>query len=301
MQRAINLGMLRSRLSQNSFIVCIGIAALALAMLSCSDSGDESAATPTAPPGMFSTLPTDENPAVGDQPPTVELNTPEPSPTPQPTPTPNPTYTPVPTPTPLPTPTPDPTGTPVPTAIPTLNPTATPVPTLAPTPRPTPVPTTAPTIAPTSTPTTGTGFTCSNESGPPPIHQSVKKGNLEVATILANLCPEHLNIKYGYDFRHDETPLSIAVKAQAQEIVQVLVNAGADPNTVTQIGFRHYETPLSLAVKAEASGIVRILVDAGADPNKETQNDFRLYVSPLDIAIEEGYTDIIKMLTGTSN
>ena len=109
MQRAINLGMLRSRLSQNSFIVCIGIAALALAMLACSDSSDESAATPTAPPGMFSTLPTDESPVSGDQPPTIELNTPEPTLTPDPTPTPNPTYTPVPSPTPLPSATPVPT------------------------------------------------------------------------------------------------------------------------------------------------------------------------------------------------
>ena len=84
-------------------------------------------------------------------------------------------------------------------------------------------------------------------------------------------------------------------------MVRILAVAGADPNTVTQIDFRHYETPLSIAVKAQASDIVRILLDAGADPNKETQNDFRLYVSPLDIAIEEGYTDIFKILTGTSN
>ena len=77
--------MLRRRLSQNSFIVCIGIAALALAMLACSDSGDETAATPTAPPGMFSTLPTDESPVSGDQPPTIEVPTSEFTPTPEPT------------------------------------------------------------------------------------------------------------------------------------------------------------------------------------------------------------------------
>ena len=67
----------------------------ALAMLACSGSDGGSVSTPTAPPGMFSTLPTSEPPVLGDQPPTVELNTPEPTLTPQPTPTPNPTYTPV--------------------------------------------------------------------------------------------------------------------------------------------------------------------------------------------------------------
>ena len=79
----------------------LGVVSLfALAMLACNDSGDESVSSPEAPPGMFSTLPTSEPPVLGDQPPTVELNTPEPTLTPQPTPTPNPTYTPVPTPTP---------------------------------------------------------------------------------------------------------------------------------------------------------------------------------------------------------
>ena len=70
----------------------------ALAMLACSGSDGGSESTPTAPPGMFSTLPTSEPPVLGDQPPTVELNTPEPTLTPQPTPTPNPTYTPNPRP-----------------------------------------------------------------------------------------------------------------------------------------------------------------------------------------------------------
>ena len=144
-----------------------------LAMLACGDSGDAAQQSPTAPPGMFSTLPTSEAPVVGDQHPTIELNTPEPTVTPQPTPTPNPTYTPEPTPTPLPTPTPDPTGTlaptPDPTGTPATEPTSAPVPTptvapiQAPIPRPTarpanvpdtsiPVPATIPTLTPSIIP-----------------------------------------------------------------------------------------------------------------------------------------------------
>ena len=86
-------------------ISAIGVALLAA--MACGGSDEGEAGSPTAPPGMFSTLPTEESPVLGDQPPTIELNTPEPTLTPEPTPTPNPTYTPVPTPTPLPTPTPD--------------------------------------------------------------------------------------------------------------------------------------------------------------------------------------------------
>ena len=124
-----------------------------LAMMACGGS-TEVPASPTPPPGMFSTLPTSEAPVLGDQPPTIELNTPEPTFTPQPTPTPNPTYTPVPTPTPLPTLTPNPTGTPIPTAVPTPNPTTTPEPTF------TPQPTPKATIKPGTLPSGDSGALC---------------------------------------------------------------------------------------------------------------------------------------------
>ena len=101
-------------------ILRLAAGALALlALVACGGDGGQPAGSPTAPPGMFSTLPTTEPPAAGDQAPTIELNTPEPTLTPNPTPTPNPTYTPVPTLTPLPSATP----------VPTLAPTGTPVPT----------------------------------------------------------------------------------------------------------------------------------------------------------------------------
>ena len=125
----------------------LGAAALALlallTMMACGGSAEKPGPSPTPPSGMFSTLPTSEPPVVGDQPPTIELNTPVPTPTSQPTPTPNPTYTPVPTPMPLPTP--NPTATPDPTATPTPNPTATPLPT------PNPTATAYPTAYPTAT------------------------------------------------------------------------------------------------------------------------------------------------------
>ena len=120
-----------------------------LAAMACSGSSEEPVGSPAAPPGMFSTLPTEESPVLGDQPPTIELTTPLPTPeptfTPQPTPTPNPTYTQVPTPTPMPTgtPTPGPTGTPIPTLTP--YPTLTPQPAIEPTAAPAPPSITNPT------------------------------------------------------------------------------------------------------------------------------------------------------------
>ena len=136
----------------------------------------------------------------------------------------------------------------------------TPVPSPASTPHPTAMPRT--TTAPRAT--SGPSFSCSEGPSPNPLFRAVEKGNLEIAKILAELCPEHVNTEH-------------------------------------QQAFRLYETPLSLAVKAQATEMVRILVDAGADLNKSLQQDFRLSLSPLDIAIKEGYTKIANILLGRIN
>ena len=220
-------------------LVLVVVFLTALAMLACSGSDGGSVSTPIAPPGMFSTLPTSEPPVLGDQPPTVELNTPEPTLTPQPTPTPNPTYTPVPTPTPNPTYTPVPTPTQLPTGTPTPNPTGTPVPTLTPnptaTPNPTGTPVPTPTLNPTGTPNpTATAgpepvFTCSQGSDHTPLHTAVNANNIDVVRTLVGLCPEYLNV-ISEEPLYDQTPLSLAIEASSTEIARILIAAGADPN-----------------------------------------------------------------------
>ena len=294
-------------------IAAVGVALLT--MLSCGDSDGQPAAPPTAPPGMFSTLPTAEPPVVGDQPPMIELNTP------------------VPTPTPLPTPTPNPTGTPIPTAVSTPDPTVTPEPTLAPTPVPTSAPTTAPTPAPTPALATGTAFTCSEGADPTPLHRAVNTNNLETVGIFVGLCPGDLDI-VSHEYFYDQTPLSLAIGANSTEVVRILINAGANPNFRVNPAFRA-GTHLTYAVGKGNAEIVQILLDAGADPNVVDTEQFydesalslavkkrdkemtRILisaganptqildqynnVSPLDIAIAKGYTDIVQILTGTSN
>ena len=107
----VNEGMFQGNTGRGALGPLLRITAYALALavvVACGGSAMEPGPSPTPPSGMFSTLPTTEPPVVGDQPPTIELNTPEPTYTPQPTPTANPTYTPVPTPTANPTFTPEP-------------------------------------------------------------------------------------------------------------------------------------------------------------------------------------------------
>ena len=128
------------------FLIIVLTAMVLLAMLACGEAAQGPEPTSAPPPGMFSMLPTNESPIVGDESTfELDLDMPEPTPTPSPTFTPEPTHTPEPTATPNPTGTPVPTltpllptGTPEPTAVPA--PTYTPQPTYTPVPRDTPVP-----------------------------------------------------------------------------------------------------------------------------------------------------------------
>ena len=142
-----------------TFLKLVVTAIVLLAMLACGEAAQGPEPTLAPPPGMFSQLPTNESPILGDQPPIIELNTPEP------TLTPNPTYTPVPKPAPLPTDTPIPNPTTAPGPTIAFNPTTAPGPPIAFNPTTAPGPTVAfnPTTAPGPTvafnPTTAPGPT----------------------------------------------------------------------------------------------------------------------------------------------
>ena len=263
----------------------------ALAMLACSGSDGGSVSTPTAPPGMFSTLPTSEPPVLGDQPPTVELNTPEPTLTPQPTPTPNPTYTPVPTPTPLPTgtPTPNPTtATPEPTATP--QPTHTPQPTYTPVPLPTstPYPTATPNPAATADENNGGSSTAGNRA----LHKAVDNCNLELVKILI---AAGANVNSRDEWPNEDMPLHKAIvncSSESSEMVQFLVDSGADVNARSDWPVEN--PPLHLAIFESDIVVAKILtILAGADvaapggwPAKTRRS----------IVVREGNTEMAQLL-----
>ena len=278
----------------------LGVVSLtALAMLACNGSDGGSVSTTTAPPGMFSTLPTTEPPVLGDQPPTVELNTPEPTLTPQPTLTPNPTYTPVPTPTPASTgtPMPNPTGTPVPTQMP--NPTATPQPTQTPQPTYTPVPLPASTPNPTATAVGNNGV--SNTASDGALHRAVHNCDLDIVKILI-AAGANVNSRGGWP--QEDMPLHKALKLNCDSaMVKFLVDAGADLNALSAWPGEY--TPLQLAVwetvtaddsadRGALLNVVQVLVDLGADINSGS-------FSPLEIAVDNEDTALIRILLGTSN
>jgi hypothetical protein len=84
------------------------------------------------------------------------------------------------------------------------------------------------------------------------------------------------------------TPLFIAAQYGDDQIVKLLLKAGANPNKTDNDG----ATPLSAAAEEDHVEIVKLLLDSGADPNKANNRDR----TPLHIASENGYVEIVKLL-----
>ena len=88
---------------------------------------------------------------------------------------------------------------------------------------------------------------------------------------------------------YDHTPLHGAAGLGSKELVEMLLNAGADPMDQDE---DTGSTPLHSAVYARSCEVIQILRDHGADPNKEDNTGD----TPLTIAHEKGLMDIVDIL-----
>ncbi len=75
------------------------------------------------------------------------------------------------------------------------------------------------------------------------------------------------------------------------ELVQALIQEGADPNQAFDMG----ATALMIATQEGNKDIVEFLLAQGADPNQKTETN----VSPLMIAAAKGNTEIAKILVSS--
>ena len=86
------------------------------------------------------------------------------------------------------------------------------------------------------------------------------------------------------------TALHIAAHLGHEDVVKVLLDAGANPNLTDNIG----QAPISYAVKDGHRDVVKILLDGGADPN--ILSCFFNGLPPLHLAVGLGYRDTAKLL-----
>lgn len=109
---------------------------------------------------------------------------------------------------------------------------------------------------------------------------------------------------------HGSTPLRIAVSRNDAELVQILLNHGADPNSACVSPFSklskkegrrrvpgYFNTVLHEAVGNNNLEIVRILLNASADPKRGDHEG----KTPLMIADEKGFTAIASLLRASMN
>ena len=90
------------------------------------------------------------------------------------------------------------------------------------------------------------------------------------------------------------TPLALAVM-RSPEIVEILLDEGANPNVVTGFG-----TPIGMAAGLGHADVVRLLIEAGGDASAENlgTNIVALAYRPLSFALRGGHTDVVRLLVG---
>ncbi len=116
-----------------------------------------------------------------------------------------------------------------------------------------------------------------------PLFTAIHQGHDQIVKLLlaAGANPDKVNA-WG------QTPLHEAREKDFVQIMQLLLSGGADPNKGDSDG----RTPLFNAALYGQDRIVKLLLDSGADPNKGAPSGGR----PLYIAIVNGRTEIVKLL-----
>ncbi|HEL2981956.1 hypothetical protein D7Y50_03795 [Stenotrophomonas maltophilia] len=100
------------------------------------------------------------------------------------------------------------------------------------------------------------------------LHECIKDGSYEYAQVLIDKKADpNLELKCIGELREYEllniTPLHTAIQSGREDLVELLLSAGADHSVVDGYGF----SPLCKAVDKDSIGVAKALLAAGADPN----------------------------------
>ncbi len=120
--------------------------------------------------------------------------------------------------------------------------------------------------------------------GNTPLHEAVSKRQNEIVDVLleAGAAVNKTNLAGA-------TPLQLAVSLAETNLVGRLLKAGANPN----LGYSQGYTPLHFAVRDRQREIVELLLKAKADPNLQNNDGD----TPRDFAGKTGNNEIVEMLT----
>ena len=128
-------------------------------------------------------------------------------------------------------------------------------------------------------------YICVEASAHTPLHAAVEAADARLVRTIVAACPHYLDL-VSSNYFDDQTPLSLAIGGRDSGIVQILVNAGADPDKRVNADFR-VGTHLTYAIGLFEYEIAQILLDADADPNVVDTEQF-YDQTPLSLVIADG-------------
>lgn len=119
------------------------------------------------------------------------------------------------------------------------------------------------------------------------LHEAVEVQNHEAFNALLEKNID-VNIVSAQEDLRQLSPLHLAVRKGSLEMVQKLIDAGADINQATTTGW----TPLHMAIDFRNPALVELLVKAGADLDADS-----LFVhKPYKYAEDKGYSELLPLL-----
>jgi len=122
-----------------------------------------------------------------------------------------------------------------------------------------------------------------------PIHKDIAEKNIEsLSKRCRNIKSEDTYIMDSFN-NNGDTPLICAIQQKNEDIIDILLQSGANPNKANSQG----ETPLTTAIKNFSSSIILMLIEDGAQINQTNSHG----ESPLKIATALENQDCISLLT----
>ena len=119
------------------------------------------------------------------------------------------------------------------------------------------------------------------------LYDASKEGDTEVVMKLCNHPVVDVNVVITLG-PCQSTPLIEAAREGHEEVIRVLLKAGAEVNKMV----KHGMSPLHLAVSFGHIETVKLLLESGADPNQASSGR----VTSLQLAALKGHHDVCKVL-----